>query len=60
VAPFAGTPFEILAGDWNWDGKPDLAVKGIERGIVIMLGDGGGGFTPLPEFGQFLTTTLKR
>jgi VCBS repeat protein len=52
--PFAGTPFEIVSGDWNWDGKLDLAVSDfLSLRMVILLGDGAGGFTRVGDFGQF-------
>ncbi len=44
IAPGALTktePREIVAGDWNGDGKPDVVIahKGVD-GIVVRLGDG--------------------
>ncbi len=40
--------FGITAGDFNQDGKPDLAVAGGDAGLYIMLGNGDGTFTPTP------------
>ena len=38
---------QIVAGDFNEDGKPDLAI-GRTDGIEIALGDGAGNFAPQP------------
>src|SRR5262249_56689021 len=58
VFPPAGSPIgvganpqSVAVGDFNLDGKPDLAVANlslnIETGnVTILLGDGMGGFTP--------------
>ena len=44
----AGTaPWSILAGDWNGDGKPDLAVANFLSGdIAVLPGKGDGTFGP--------------
>ena len=39
----------IASGDFNGDGKPDLAVTNqVANTVTILLGDGVGGFTPAP------------
>jgi LPXTG-motif cell wall-anchored protein len=47
--PVAGTPYVVATGDFNGDGKADLAVSGQDAGIVsVLLGDGTGGFAAAP------------
>src|SRR5688572_10984565 len=39
-------PYSVAVGDFNLDGKPDLAVaNGFSANATILLGDGSGGFT---------------
>jgi hypothetical protein len=40
-------PFSVVVGDFNLDGKPDLAVAndGSPGNVTILLGNGSGGFT---------------
>ncbi len=38
----------IAVGDFNSDGKPDLAITN-EASLTILLGNGDGTFTPIPE-----------
>jgi hypothetical protein len=42
-----GPVHQIVAGDFNGDGKQDLAFDGNEE-VNIMLGNGSGGFSPAP------------
>ena len=42
----AGRPNNLLVADVNKDGKPDLIVACAKRQIVVLLGDGKGGFRP--------------
>lgn len=39
--------------DWNADGDLDLVVTGPPDGLVVMLGDGAGGFSDSPQDGYF-------
>jgi hypothetical protein len=43
-------PFSLAVGDFNGDGKPDLAVANEgDNTVSILLGDGQGGFAPGPR-----------
>jgi RHS repeat-associated protein len=43
-------PFTIAVGDFDGDGKPDLAVaNGRDTTVTILLGQGGGAFKPAPQ-----------
>jgi hypothetical protein len=47
-----GFPVAIELRDFNNDGKPDLALLNSNtRNVVVLLGDGQGGFTPSATFG---------
>jgi len=56
-APSVGSPFpagqlpnDIAIGDFNRDGKLDLAIANHEeKHLTILWGDGSGGFTPAPN-----------
>jgi hypothetical protein len=40
------TPFSIVVGDFNLDGKPDLAITNFDSDdVTILLGNGAGGFS---------------
>jgi len=41
-------PLGVGAGDWNGDGKLDLALAGTNSGVAILLGSGTGTFSPAP------------
>ncbi len=41
-----GMPRSIVAGDWNGDGKMDLAVAEIAPRVALLMGNGVGGFAP--------------
>jgi hypothetical protein len=48
--PKRGTVYYLAAGDFNYDGAPDLAITSDEDGMfVVMLGNGNGTFTYAPE-----------
>ena len=47
-SPFAvGTqPLSVAVGDFNGDGKPDLALaNSVDNNVTVLLGNGSGGFT---------------
>jgi hypothetical protein len=48
VASFPDVTHFIAVGDFNGDGRQDLAVTVTLSHVVILLGDGSGGFTPGP------------
>ena len=49
--PVGTSPSAIVVGDFNGDGKPDLAVLNSEsRSVSILLGNGQGGFQPARNF----------
>ena len=50
IYPVGANPGGIASGDFNRDGIPDLAVTKSDATVAIFLGDGRGGFTPLPPF----------
>ena len=48
-SPFAAgaNPFSVAVGDFNGDGKPDLAFANYSsNNVTVLLGNGSGGFTP--------------
>ena len=53
---------EVVIGDFNEDGKRDLALPGSTGGVDLMLGDGTGAFAPavnIPTtFGHVLSLTM--
>jgi hypothetical protein len=59
-ATFSSTSSELAIGDFNEDGKRDLAVPNSAGGANILPGDGAGGFTvgpPPPVFGGSVSLT---
>ena len=40
------TPFAVAVGDFNQDGRPDLATANFIGSVTILLGSGTGNFTP--------------
>ena len=47
--PVGAGPFSIAVGDFNGDGKPDLAVaNNLSNNVTVLLGNGTGGFSPAP------------
>jgi hypothetical protein len=58
LAGLGNAPFAASSGDFNNDGKPDLAVLDSSSGVYIYLGNGAGGFTAKPVIatsGDFVT-----
>ena len=65
LVPAGESPWSIATGDWNRDGRPDLAVGSLSVATVTLLyGDGVGGFgnpfvlTPLMRVGPLGTGDL--
>src|SRR5919108_5470844 len=49
----------ITAGDFNEDGKLDIAVTKLwEKTLTVLLGDGAGNFTPAPTTANYTTGTF--
>lgn len=47
--PVGSSPNALAVGDFNEDGKPDLAVPNAgDNNVTVLLGDGNGGFTKAP------------
>jgi hypothetical protein len=44
-----GRPNEIAVGDWNKDGRLDVAICKEGDGVAVLLGNGRGNFTPAPN-----------
>jgi len=48
--PVGAEPQSVAVGDFNGDGKPDLAIANSGANTVtVLLGNGAGGFTPAPD-----------
>jgi len=59
-ATFSFNPSVLVIGDFNEDGKRDLALPGSLGGVDVLLGDGAGGFAAgvnTPTSGSSLTLT---
>jgi hypothetical protein len=52
VTPFLNNAKAVAAGDFNGDGKLDVAVATASN-VTIMIGDGSGDFSPGVTFGNF-------
>ncbi len=47
--PAGSQPYSVAVGDFNGDGKPDLAIANVASGdVTVLLGSGTGGFTAAP------------
>jgi hypothetical protein len=47
--PVGSTPESMAVGDFNGDGKPDLAIaNSFGNNVTVLLGNGAGGFTAAP------------
>src|SRR5437762_5743983 len=44
-------PASVAVGDFNGDGRQDLAVANETNNVSILLGDGAGNFSPATPFG---------
>lgn len=60
-----GTPTDIALGDFNGDGRTDMAVShsgqsGVSPTVSIMLDDGAGGYTAATPISYFPATILYR
>src|SRR5204863_1469762 len=46
ISPMVSSPTYVAVGDFNGDGKPDVAVPNLANNTVtVLLGNGSGGFT---------------
>ena len=48
-------PRSVTVGDWNGDGKPDLAVANEGDNVSILLGNGNGTFQAKVDYGAGAT-----
>ena len=49
--PVGQGPYSVAVGDFNGDGKPDLATANFLNSVSVLLGDGAGGFGNRADFG---------
>ena len=55
TSPLATDPDSVAVGDFNGDGKQDLAVANCgSNNVSILLGDGAGSFSAATNFGAGL------
>jgi RHS repeat-associated protein/uncharacterized repeat protein (TIGR01451 family) len=56
--PYWDTSYEVVVGDFNGDGKPDLAVANLGT-VSVLLGNGNGTFQPEVKYGTAGGSTIQ-